>query len=97
MDQVVYCCTDTEVSAKSFINTNFVKRYKLPTIELTKLVKLRLANRDVTGVIIYTTRTILAFSNYLEELFSLVTLLSKFDMILGMPWMELYDPQMSFK
>ena len=82
IDQVVYCYTDTKVSAKSFININFVKRYKLLTIELTKLVKLRLANRDVTGVITYAARTILIFSNYLEELFSLVTLLFKFNIIL---------------
>ena len=84
MDQVVYCYTDTKVLVKSFININFAKRYKLSTIELTKPVKLKLANRDVTGVITYAARTILAFNNHLEELFSLVTLLSKFNIILGM-------------
>ena len=48
------------------------------------------------GNIIHVVRTILAFGEHLVELFCLVTPLTKFDIILGMPWLELHDPQISF-
>ena len=96
-NQNTHCCTDTGASAKSFIDTKFAIRHKLPLLELVKPVKLRLANGEMAGNISHAARTILAFEDHLEELYCLVTPLSKFDIILGMPWMELHDPHISFK
>ena len=96
-DQTTHCCTDTGASAKSFINTSFTKHHKLSTMKLVKPVKLRLANGKVAGIITHAARAILAFGDHIEELYCLVTPLSKFDIILGMPWMELHDPHISFK
>ena len=45
-------------------------------------MKLRLADRTTSRIITYAIRIILAFDNYLKELYSLVTLLTKFDIIL---------------
>ena len=95
--QKTHCCTDTGASAKSFMDIKFAKRHKLPLLELVKPVKLRLANGQIAGIISHAARTILSFGDHLEELYCLVTPLSKFDIILGMPWMELHDPQISFK
>ena len=74
------------------MDTKFAKRHKLPLLELVKPVKLRLANGEIAGIISHAARTILAFGDHLEELYCLVTPLAKFDIILGMPWMELHDP-----
>lgn len=94
--QKTHCCTDTGASAKSFMDTKFAKYHKLPLVALLKPLKLRLADGTVAGMITHAARTILSFENHLEELFCLVTPLAKFDIILGMPWMELHDPQISF-
>ena len=53
-------------------------------LELTKPMKLRLANSEIVNIISYTVRTILAFNNYLEKLYYLVISLAKFDIILDM-------------
>ncbi len=91
------CLTDTGASAKSFIDQKFAKYHKLPLIALAKPLRLRLANGTMGGNITHVARTILAFGDHIEELLCLVTPLAKFDIILGMPWLELHDPQMSFK
>ena len=91
-----HCLTDTGASAKSFIDANFAKRHKLPLLPLIKPLRLRLANGVMGGNITHVARTILAFDEHIEELYCLVTPLAKFDIILGMPWLELHDPQMAF-
>ena len=96
-NQATYCCTDTGASAKSFIDEKFAKRQKLPVLELVKPFNLRLANGEIAGTISHAARTVLSFGEHLEELYCLVTPLAKFDIILGMPWMELHDPHISFK
>ena len=92
-----YYYTDTEALVKSFINPKYIKRYKLPLLELIKPVKLRLINSKIAGIISYIARTILVFEDYLEELYCLVISLAKFNIILGMPWLELHDPYILFK
>ena len=62
-----------------------------------KPVKLRLANNKITGIISYIARIILAFRDYLEELYCLVIPLTKFNIILRIPWLELHDPHILFK
>ena len=69
-------------SAKSFINTRFVKRYKLLLLELSKFIKLRLINKELIEVISYIIKTILFFEDYIKELYYLITSLIKFDVIL---------------
>ena len=62
-----------------------------------KPVKLRLVNGEIAGIISYAARIILVFKDYLEELYCLVISLAKFDIILGMSWLELYDLHILFK
>ena len=67
---------------KSFIDTKFAKRYKLLLLKLIKSIKLRLANNEIIKIIFYIIRIILSFKKYLEELYYLVTSLTKFNIIL---------------
>ena len=92
-----HCCTNTGASAKSFMDIKFAKRYKLSLLELIKPIKLRLANGQIAGMISHAVRAILSFEDHLEELYCLITPLSKFDVILDMPWMKLHDSHISFK
>ena len=70
------------MSTKSFINTKFIKRYKLLLLKLIKFIKLRLINKELVEVISYATRIILFFEDYLKELYCLITSLTKFNIIL---------------
>ena len=91
-----HLCTDSGASAKCFMDTKFAKAHKLSLVPLVEPVKLRLANGVIAGLITHAARTILSFKEHLEEMFCLVTPLAKFDIILGMPWLELHDPHISF-
>ena len=90
------CLTDTGASAKSFMNQNFARSHKLPLIPLVKPLRLRLADGTAGGNITHVARTVLAMGDHIEELYALITPLAKFDVILGMPWLELHDPQITF-
>ena len=78
----MYYYINIDILIKSFINNKFIKSRKLLLLELIKLVKLRLINGEIVGIITYTTRTILVFRDYLEEIYYLITLLTKFNIIL---------------
>lgn len=92
-----HCCTDTGASAKSFMDIKLAKRSKLSLPELIKPIKPRLANGQIVGMISPAVRAILSFEDDREELYCLITPLSKFDVIPDMPCMKLHDPQISFK
>ena len=47
-----------------------------------KSIKLRLVNNKITKIILYIARTIIAFKDYLKELYYLIILLVKFNIIL---------------
>ena len=47
-----------------------------------KLIKLTLANKKIAKIILYIARTLLAFEDYLKELYYLIISLAKFDIIL---------------
>ena len=96
-DTRTHLLTDTGASAKSFINAKFAKYQKLPLMSLVRPLNLRLANGMNGGQITHVARVIMAIGDHLDELFCLVTPLAKFDVILGMPWLELHDPHISFK
>lgn len=88
--------TDTGASAKSFMNANFAKHHKIPLIPLMKAYKLRLADGTMGGNITHVARVIHALDDHVEELYCLITPLARFDVILGMPWLELHDPHIQF-
>ena len=71
-----------KVLAKSFMNINFAKYYKIFLILLMKVYKLRLANNIIRGNIIYIIRIIYALNDYIEEFYYLITSLVRFDIIL---------------
>ena len=85
------------VSIKYFINNKFVKRQKLSLLELVKLINLRLINKEIVGTISYIAKIILLFEDYLKELYYLITLLIKFNIILKMLQIKLYNSYISFK
>lgn len=90
------CLTDTGASAESFVDNNYVRQHKLHTVPLTKPCKLRLADNKLAPNITHMARLKLVLGGHIDELWCLVTSLGKFDIILGMPWMELHDPKLSF-
>lgn len=88
---------NTRASAKAFVNTQVVKQHKLPTIQLTKPRKLRLADDSASAsYIIYMAQVKISFGDHTKECWALVTGLGGFKVILGMPWLELHNPQMNF-
>ena len=77
------------------MDLRFVKRYKIPIVELLKPVILRLANHKRAPDITHRAQVRFELEGYVDEIWCLVTLLGKFDIALGMPWLEQYDPDIS--
>ena len=94
--QRVTCLADTGASAKGFVDRKFVKQHKISLVKMLKPCRLRLANSDMAPNITHMARITLHLGDHVDELWCLVTDLGKFDVILGMPWLELHDPQPSF-
>lgn len=93
----VDCLSDTGASAISFVDASFARKNKLPQIALFKPCKLRLADDKRALNITHMALVKLALRDYVEELWCLITALERFDIILRMPWLEQYDPHISFK
>lgn len=93
----VDCLSDTGASAISFVNASFARKNKLPQIALSKPCKLRLADDKRAPNITHMALVKLALGDHVEELWCLITALGRFDIILGMPWLEQHDPHISFK
>ena len=75
-----------------------MKQHKIPIIPLSQPRKLRQGDEKVASSIISQITLIrLDLNGHEEEVPCLVTPLGTFDVILGMPWMELHDPSASFK
>ena len=90
------CLTDMGALAKSFVDVGYARVYKLYTVPLAKPCKLKLADDKLVPNITHVVRLVLVLGEYVEELWCLVTALGKFDVILGMPWLEEHDPSSSF-
>ena len=91
------CLTDTGASAEGFVDEKFVRRCKLHTMRLQRPFRLRLADDKFAPNVTHVARVNLGFKDHINELWCLVTSLGSFDIILGMPWLELHDPSPSFK
>lgn len=89
--------TDTGASAMGFVDANFVKLHKIPTVALAKPVKLRLADDNLAPNITHMAQVSLLLGDHREELWCMITSLGKFGLILGMPWIEHHDVQISGK
>ena len=93
----VSCLKDTGASAKAFVDQGFIKRYKISSLPLIKPCKLRMADDRLSSYITRMAQVRLYLGDHIEDLWCLVTPLGKFDVILGMPWLELHDPIPSYK
>lgn len=91
------CLSDTGASALSFVDTSFVRKNKLPRVALSKPCKLRLADDKLAPNITHMALVKLALGDHVEDLWCLITKLGRFDIVLGMPWLEQHDPHISFK
>ena len=78
-----------------FVDLGFVKIYKIPLIKLTKLLILRLADNKRAPNITHIAQVRFDLGGYIDEIQCLVTTLGKFDIALGMPWLEQHDPDIS--
>lgn len=79
---------DTGASAKGFVCDKYIKRYKIPTLPMTKKVNLRLADNSTEHALTRMAMIKIRLGDHVEEVPCLVTPLGKFDLILGMPWVE---------
>ena len=92
-----YLLTNTDVFASDFVNANFVKQHKLSIMSLKNFIKLRLTNNKLASNITRMTLIKFQLTKHVIELWCLVTLLSKFDLILNMSWLKQHDFHVSFK
>ena len=88
--------TDTGASAESMIDTNFVKLHKLPTVKLVKAIRLELADGSLADTITHIAKIEIMISDHKKQIWSLVTSLPNFDIILGMPWLEKHNPDINY-
>lgn len=90
--------TDTRASAMGFVNSKFAKLNKLPLVKITKLYRLRLAdNKSAPAIVNKIAQVKFAVGDHIEECWYIVTNIGSFDLILGMPWLELHNPHILFK
>ena len=57
-----------EASIKTFVDMNYVKKYKLSTISLIKLCKLRLIDDKLKSNVIYIIRLQFTLKDHIEKL-----------------------------
>ena len=93
----IKCLTDTGASAIAFADSRFVKKHKLQVIPLAKPCRLKLADDTMAPNITHMAQLKTVLGDHVDELWCMIVTLGKFDVILGMPWLELHDPQVSFK
>ena len=87
--------TDTGASAQGFVDGAFVRKAHLPQMALTKPCRLRLADDKFAPNITHMAKLRHALGDHMEEIWCLVTKLGRFDIILGMPWLEQHKPSLA--
>ena len=88
--------TDTGASAEFMVDTNFVKLHKLLTVKLVKAIRLELADGSLADTITHIAKIEIMISDHKKQIWSLVTSLPNFDIILGMPWLEKHNPDINY-
>lgn len=88
---------DSGASGEAFVDKNFVRYHKLPMIRLYRPVKLRLADNKRVPNITHKVEITFSLGTHLTTVFAFVTDLGKYNIILGMPWLEKHDPLPSYK
>ena len=91
------CLTDTGASGNGFIDEKFAKRNGLTLVKMKEKCTVRLADDEVAATIAHMAQVTFKIGDHHDEIWCFVTKLGKFSLILGMPWLELHDPQLSFK
>lgn len=91
------CLIDTGAWTSGFINSSFARQHKLPLIPLTNPYSIRLADDKVAQQVTHITQVHFRMNDHVDDQLCLVINLRTFDLILGMPWLKLHDPQLSFR
>ena len=81
--------------AISFINLNFIKINKLSIVKLIKLLILKLINYKRAPNIIYRVQIKFIFNKYINKVQYLVTILRRFNIILRISQLKLYNLNIS--
>lgn len=66
-------------------------------VRLAKPRKLKLADDHLAPLITHCAQVYFRLGEHYDEIWCFVTSLGKFDLILGMPWLEQHDPKLSFR
>ena len=91
------CLTDTGASALGFVDKVFVRKNKLVTIPLARPYRLKLADNKAAPNITHMAKVLFQLGKeYLDKLWCIITSLGSFDLILGIPWLKLHDPESKF-
>ena len=88
---------DTGASALGFVSSAFVKQHRLSVVKLAQPYKLKLADDTLAPMITHYAQVYFRLGDHYDEIWCFVTNLGKFDLILGMPWLEQHDPKLSFR
>ena len=65
-------------------------------VKLAYPCKLKLADDNLAPIVTHCAQLHFRLGDHYDELWCFVTTLGKFDLILGMPWLEQHDPKVSF-
>lgn len=88
---------DTGASATAFVSSAFIKQHYLSVVKLTQPRKLKLADDQSATLITHCAQVYFRLGDHYDEIWCFVTNLGKFDVILGMPWLDQHDPKLSFR
>ena len=65
-------------------------------VKLEYPCKLKLADGNLAPIVTHCAQLHFRLGDYYDELWCFVTILGKFDLILGISWLEQHDPKVSF-
>lgn len=90
-----FALIDSGASAYGFINTKFVRNNNLKTINLSepRILKVFDGSETTSGEITQMAHTNLNIEGHVESVLLFVTQLAHFDIVLGLPWLQLHDPE----
>ena len=88
--------TNMGALAIGFVFTKFVKQHSLLMVKFAHLCKLKLADDNLAPMVTYYVQLHFWLKKHYDELWYFIIILGKFDLILGMPWLEQQDPKVFF-